>query len=197
MEEKEIMLTPSANKDGMTSLEIAEVTGKQHSHIMRDVRTMVDGLKAQSTSGFTEDYHRGDRTQYKYLSKKTQDYLLDFCLGHNRLKYQIEETFYTDTQGRKQSMYFLNKAACYLLASGYNVLLRAKIIDRLFELESKERQYKPLSAYPMLTTERKKAEELMSNTSMEVLEDASLLIENHILRRKLQEAGIEYKERIF
>lgn len=29
------------------------------------------------------------------------------------------------------------------------------------------------------------------------LEDASLLIENHILRRKLQEAGIDYKERAF
>nr|DAI02962.1 MAG TPA: regulatory protein [Bacteriophage sp.] len=94
-------------------------------------------------------------------------------------------------------MYHLTPKGCLILASGYNAVLREKIIDRLFELEAKERQYKPLSAYPMLTTERKKAEELMSNTSMEVLEDASLPIENHILRRKLQEAGIEYKERVF
>ena len=94
-------------------------------------------------------------------------------------------------------MYHLTPQGCLILASGYNAVLREKIIDRLFELEANERQCKPLSAYPMLTTERKKAEELMNNTSMKVLEDASLLIENHILRRKLQEAGIEYKERIF
>lgn len=158
MEEKEIMLTPSVNKDGMTSLEIAEVTGKEHKNIMRDIRSVLEQ-------------------------------------GVNQLNFELIE--YKDAKGEKRPCYHLTPKGCLILASGYNAVLREKIIDRLFELEAKERQYKPLSAYPMLTTERKKAEELMSNTSMEVLEDASLLIENHILRRKLQEAGIEYKERVF
>lgn len=158
MEEKEIMLTPSANKDGMTSLEIAEVTGRQHQHIMRDIRNLLKQGVNQSNFG---------RIEYK------------------------------DAKGEMRPCYRLTPKGSLILASGYNAVLREKIIDRLFELESKERKFKPLSAYPMLTTECKKAEELMSSTSMEVLEDASLLIENHILRRKLKEAGIEYKERIF
>lgn len=158
MEEKEIMLTPSVNKDGMTSLEIAEVTGKEHKNVMRDIRNILEQ-------------------------------------GVNQLNFELLE--YKDAKGEMRPIYHLTPKGCLILASGYNAVLREKIIDRLFELEAKERQFKPLSAYPMLTTERKKAEELMSNTSMEVLEDASLLIENHILRRKLQEAGIEYKERVF
>ncbi len=158
MEEKEIMLTPSVNKDRMTSLEIAEVTGKEHKNVMRDIRNILEQ-------------------------------------GVNQLNFELLE--YKDAKGEMRPIYHLTPKGCLILASGYNAVLREKIIDRLFELEAKERQFKPLSAYPMLTTERKKAEELMSNTSMEVLEDASLLIENHILRRKLQEAGIEYKERVF
>lgn len=158
MEEKEIMLTPSSNKDGMTSLEIAEVTGRSHKNVLRDIRNLLEQ-------------------------------------GINQLNFELIE--YKDAKGEIRPMYHLTPKGCLILASGYNAVLREKIIDRLFELEAKERQYKPLSAYPMLTTEHKKAEELMNNTSMEVLEDASLLIENHILRRKLKEAGIEYKERIF
>ena len=158
MEEKEIMLTPSANKSGMTSLEIAEVTGRSHKNVLRDIRNLLEQ-------------------------------------GINQLNFELIE--YKDAKGETRPMYYLTPKGCLILAIGYNAVLREKIIDRLFELEAKERQYKPLSAYPMLTTERKKAEELMNNTSMEVLEDASLLIENHILRRKLKEAVIEYKERIF
>lgn len=158
MEEKEIMLTPSVNKDGMTSLEVSEVTGRPHANVLRDIRNILEQ-------------------------------------GVNKINFEFIS--YTDSMNREKPMYRLTPKGCLILASGYNAVLREKIIDRLFELEAKERQYKPFSAYPMLTTERKKAEELMNNTSMEVLEDASLLIENHILRRKLKEAGIEYKERIF
>lgn len=162
MEEKEIMLTSSVNKNGMSSLEIAGVTRRSHRHVMRDIRNLLEQGISQSNFGLSSYQQPQPNGGYKEVP-----------------------------------MYNLTPKGCLILASGYNAVLREKIIDRLFELEAKERQYKPLSAYPMLTTERKKAEELMNNTSMEVLEDASLLIENHILRRKLQEAGIEYKESIF
>lgn len=129
-------------KETMTSLEIAEVTGKQHAHVMRDIRTLIDKIN-ESTSGLvncSEDYHRGDRTQYKYLSNKTQVAILDWCFGkQNTSSYIIESSTYKDTKGEERNMYVLNKKACLLLASGYDVILRAKIINRWEELETKER----------------------------------------------------------
>ncbi len=127
--------------NGMTSLQIAEVTGKQHAHVMRDIRNLIEKIN-KSTSGLVkpdnikDEYHRGDRTQYKFLSEKTQNILLDFCFGGNtNSKYVIAEAKYTDNKGEERTCYELNKKACFLLASGYDVALRAKIIDRWEELE--------------------------------------------------------------
>ena len=111
MEEKEIMLTPSANKDGMTSLEIAEVTGKEHFNVMRDIRNIL----AQGVSQLNFEF-----SSYKQPQPNG---------GYKEVP-----------------MYYLTPKGCLILASGYNAVLREKIIDRLFELEAKERQYKPLSA---------------------------------------------------
>ena len=129
----------------MTSLEIAEVTGKSHAHVMRDIRNIIKQIN-QSTSGLVipddvkDDYHRGDRTQYKYLSEKTQNILFDFCFNNNTgSKYTIRESSYKDAKGEDRNMYELNKKACLLLSSGYDVNLRAKIIDRWEELEIKAR----------------------------------------------------------
>ena len=129
----------------MTSLEIAEVTGKSHAHVMRDIRNIVKQIN-QSTSGLVipedikDDYHRCDRTQYKYLSDKTQNILFDFCFNNNTgSKYTIRESSYKDAKGEDRNMYELNKKACLLLSSGYDVNLRAKIIDRWEELEIKAR----------------------------------------------------------
>ena len=129
----------------MTSLEIADVTGKSHSHVMRDIRNIIKQIN-QSTSGLVipddvkDDYHRGDRTQYKYLSEKTQNILFDFCFNNNTgSKYTIRESSYKDAKGEDRNMYELNKKACLLLSSGYDVNLRAKIIDRWEELEIKAR----------------------------------------------------------
>lgn len=130
---------------GMTSLQISDVTGKRHAHVMRDIRNMVDSI-SQSTSGLADieevkkDYHRGDRTQYKYLSEKTQGILMNlFDANAPSNGYVIEESTYVDAQGKNRSMYYLNPKACLLLASGYNAILRAKIIDKLEEFQQKER----------------------------------------------------------
>ncbi len=126
-------------KGTMTSLEIAEVTGKQHAHVMRDIRNLVEKIN-ESGSGlvdFSKDYHRGDKTQYKYLSENTQNTILDWCFGKDNVSnYLIESSTYKDAKGEERSVYVLNKKACLLLASGYDVVLRAKIINRWEELET-------------------------------------------------------------
>lgn len=133
----------TSREQTMSSLQVAEITGKQHSHVMRDIRNMVDNIRKgnESTSGLVGlEYHRGDRTQYKFLSEQTQNIILNFAFGDNSSQYQIGESSYIDAKGESRAMYILNKKACLLLASSYDVILRAKIIDRWEELEL-ERQH--------------------------------------------------------
>lgn len=128
----------------MSSLEIAELTGKEHKIVMRDIRNLIDNLK--KNNGYTsvpveeikKDYHRGDRTQYKYLSEKTIDAIFNFCIGdrNNNSEYTFKLSEYIDKKGEKRPQYELNKKASLLLASGYDVVLRAKIIDRWESLET-------------------------------------------------------------
>lgn len=87
----------------MTSREIAELTGKEHSNVMRDIRNIVDSL------------------------------------GKERGRFIFEESSYINQQNKEQPMYKLDKKSCLLLASGYSVVLRAKIINRWEELELKSR----------------------------------------------------------
>lgn len=86
-------------KETMTSLEIAEVTGKRHDAVLRDIRSLLEqGVNA-----------------------------------HN-----FVEVEYKDKKGENRPMYQLTKKGCLILASGYNALLREKIINRWEELEKKE-----------------------------------------------------------
>lgn len=88
------------SKETMSSLEIAEVTGKNHAHIMRDIRKLL-----------------------------TQ--------GVNKSNFGLVE--YTDKKGEQRPCYELTKKGCLILASGYDAVLREKIINRWVELETKER----------------------------------------------------------
>ena len=91
------------SKESMTSLEISEVTGKEHKSIMRDIRVLLEQVS--------------EKDGYKFVPMS-----------------------YTDSCNRNQPMYNLGKKECFLLASGYDALLRAKIINRWEELEIKERE---------------------------------------------------------
>lgn len=88
------------NQKGMTSLEIAEVTGKQHAHVMRDIRNLLSQGVAES----------------------------NFGLGS-----------YTDANSQERPLFNLTPKGCLILASGYDAVLRERIIDRLEVLESEKR----------------------------------------------------------
>lgn len=81
----------------MSSREIAELTGKNHADVMRDIRSMLDSLKKDASS-FAD--------------------------------------IYFDAYNREQPCYSLPKRETLILVSGYDVTMRAAIIDRWQEFEA-------------------------------------------------------------
>lgn len=85
----------------MSSREIAELTGKRHDNVMRDIRDMMAQL-----------YGEGG--------------LLKF-----------EDTYRNEQNGQEYPIFNLPKRETLILVSGYNLVMRAKIIDRWQELEAR------------------------------------------------------------
>jgi len=93
----------------MSSLEIAELTGKEHKNVMVDIRSMLESLgKAVADFSATAFYEVNN-------AKRTRD------------------------------IFNLPKRETLILVSGYNVLMRANIIDRWQELEAKQNPKIPLT----------------------------------------------------
>jgi phage regulator Rha-like protein len=96
----------------MSSVEIAELTGKRHDHVMVDIRKMLIKLDLHATE-FSGDYK--------------------------------------DSKGRTYPCFNLPKRETLILVSGYNIQMRARIIDRWQELEAEK-------AVPSNTSSRDVAE---------------------------------------
>lgn len=94
---KRKLVVPQVNVVSMSSVEIAELTGKEHFHVKRDCDVMFEELGLDA-SNFGAIYH--------------------------------------DSMNREQTQYLLPKRETLILVSGYSVRMRAKIIDRLEQLES-------------------------------------------------------------
>ncbi|WP_203368806.1 Rha family transcriptional regulator, partial [Cysteiniphilum marinum] len=98
----------------MSSREIAELTGKRHDNILRDIEKMLNELE----------------------------------IAH--LKF---EGSYIDTTGRALKCYNLPKRESLILVSGYNIKMRAAIIDRWQELEQQTAQGTlPVEPTPTIST---------------------------------------------
>ncbi len=105
------MSTLSVIEQTMSSVEIAELTGKRHDHVMRDVERMLGELEIGAPKfGGT------------YKSK----------------------------QGKELKCYNLPKRECIILVSGYNIKMRAAIIDRWQDLEKTSRPSLPDFTNPAL-----------------------------------------------
>ena len=89
---------------GMTSVEIAEVTGKKHAHVLRDIRNLLGQGVSESNFGLSS--------------------------------YQQQQP----NGGVKEvTMYELTPKGCLILASGYDPVLRERIVNKLEEYQQKER----------------------------------------------------------
>ena len=87
----------------MSSLEIAEVTGKEHKNVMRDIQNL---------------------------------------LSQGVDKLNFERISYKDSMNRVRDAYQLTYKGVLILASGYNPVLREKIINRWEELETGKAEHK-------------------------------------------------------
>lgn len=100
-----LMATLIHDTDRMSSLEIAELTGKRHDAILRDIRNLLK--QGVSALNFVE-------TSYKQPQPRG---------GYKELP-----------------CFELTKKGCLILASGYDAILREKIIDRWESLEMEKRK---------------------------------------------------------
>ena len=99
------------NSRTMSSREIAELTGKLHFNIMRDIKALID---------------QGAFSGFKFEAAK-----------------------YTDAQGKPRPEYFLDFDATMTLVTGYNAVLRAKVIRRWRELEEEVHNTQKVSSEPV------------------------------------------------
>ena len=155
------------NQKGMTSLQIAEVTGKRHDAILRDIRNLLkQGVAA-----------------------------------HN-----FVETSYTDKSNRQSPCFNLTPKGCLILASGYDAVLRERIINRLEYLENEKKVIKTpqtyLEALEALVASEKEKEQLRIETEQQQkqIEQKAAKILNlgfgrNTLFGKLRDAGIFFKDR--
>lgn len=98
------------NSKTMSSREIAELTGKLHFNIMRDIKTLIG---------------QGAFNGFKFEAAK-----------------------YIDAQGKPRPEYFLDFDATMTLVTGYNAVLRAKVIKRWRELEESVHNSQKVSSTP-------------------------------------------------
>lgn len=127
------VLATTGKKQTMTSLQIAEITGKRHDAILRDIRNLLE-------QGVT---------------------------AHN---FVVSE--YKDSTGRTLPCYELTKKGCLILASGYNPLLREKIIDRWAELETAVALNVPQTYSQALMLAAKQAEQIEEQQRMLIAQSA-------------------------
>ena len=119
-----IKLTDISNFENlMSSREIAELCEKRHTEVLRDIRRMLDKLGINLTDA-------------NLRSLKNSENLTDANLGSLNFKEQT----YKDAKGEMRKEYLLDFELTMTLISGYNVILRNRIIKRWQELELQQQQ---------------------------------------------------------
>ena len=91
----------------ITSLEVAELTGKNHKDVLRDIRNILSQM---------DEINQPNFRPVKYTDAKGED-----GAGPN---FRLSE--YKDTTGRTLPCYRLTKEGCLCLVSGYDANLRMK-----------------------------------------------------------------------
>lgn len=149
------------NSNTISSREVADMTGKRHDHVMRDIRNIEENLNTQEST---------------YLASPDLGAL--WKLGT-----------YVDEQGKRRPVYHLTKKGSLLLATKYSDQIRLQLIDRWEELERKALlpNTKQLAQMVIAAEEEKERLLLENNAKEEVIKQQAPKVEYH--DKVLQSSG--------
>jgi phage antirepressor YoqD-like protein len=125
-----------SNSPMMSSKEIADITGKDLSHVHRDIKKMLSQLEADKYAG-EKEYDRGSRTQYKYIKPSAIEKIMN--IGHDPQQDHEKYQEVKDYRGYISEI-LLDHDLTILLMTGYDVKARLKVIQRWKELEQQVEQ---------------------------------------------------------
>ncbi|EEX2865598.1 hypothetical protein EMO44_12130 [Escherichia coli] len=125
----------------MTSVEIAELTGKRHDHVLRDIRNMVEELNGLNSEGVGEEVYKDAKGESRNVLRDIRN-MVEELNGPN--SGGVGEEVYKDAKGESRTMYRLDRKHTFILVAGYSVHLRAKCYDHIQTLERRVLTARPL-----------------------------------------------------
>ena len=171
----------------MSSRIIAEITGKKHFHIVRDIRDLIENFN-RTKNGLVEN----DKTEIDHSHKIMVDNANELNQSKTALAedefsdYVFELSEYKDAKGEMRPEYLLTKKQLLLLISGYDVVLRAKIIDRLEELEKHQYNLEVEKMEELYQAKTKKMESSFSD-----IYKMTITLQKELLQRELEILQLE------
>lgn len=123
----------------MSSLEIAELTGKEHKNVTRDIRTMLVGLYGDEyVERIVPEHYRNRHSEF--VRENADSILSAICGDGSKGNHQDQRGFAWERDERGYiTKFVLDKSHTMTLVSGYVLKIRKKIIDRWMELEESSR----------------------------------------------------------
>ncbi|WP_236183483.1 phage antirepressor protein [Pseudomonas juntendi] len=124
----------------MSSIEIAELTGKLHKNVIRDIRvTLIEIFGAEQLERIVPEQYRNRHTEF---IRENADSIMEELFGDGSKRSHEDSRGFSwarDTRGYV-SEFRLNRELTETLITGYSIPLRHKVIRRLHELEQQVAQ---------------------------------------------------------